>query len=151
MFVPIVCMRFIAKASAIALFAVFSLTATAFAEKPSLGDTWSHIAALPPSTHLHVASDKKGRTCFLISSDDEKLVCSNGKGSSGSSYTFTRAEVKSVKLTRYGRSTLVGLLVGGGAGAGIGAAVGLAAGGGIGGPTDWLRGPTIYLRAGSKQ
>ncbi|MGD0649198.1 MAG: hypothetical protein ABR971_14520, partial [Acidobacteriaceae bacterium] len=83
-----------------------------------------------------------------------------------------RAEVKSVKLTRYGRSTLVGLGIGLGVGAGVGAIAGHAqeqpndffpglsteayaavggsagaiAGAAIGAPTDFLRGPTVYRR-----
>jgi hypothetical protein len=175
--------RCIAKPAAILCLAFIALAATAVAEKPpsqSMGDTWSHIAALPPSTRMHVAADKNGKTCYLVSSDDAKLTCSKGKDSSGDSYTFARADVKSVKLTRKGRSTLVGLLIGGGAGWGVGAlvghfkdpnhpgaildfsglsrdvdtgigiGVGLVGGGVLGVTTDFLRGPTIYQRPGSK-
>jgi hypothetical protein len=109
-------------------------------------------------TRLHVSGDKMGHTCYLLSVDDASLVCGR--------YTFPRAEVKSVKLTRYGVSYAAGAAIGGGAGAGIGLAVikgtivesdkgkgagiGLALGAGIGalvtGPADLFRGPTVYRR-----
>ena len=98
-------------------------------------------------------------TCYLLSVDDAALVCGR--------YTFPRAEVKDVKLTRYGVSYGVGAAIGAGGGAGIGVAVvngngffsndkgkaagiGLILGGVIGalvaGPADLFRGPTVYRR-----
>jgi hypothetical protein len=120
------------------------------------------------------------RTCFLASVDDGKLVCTRGKNLSGANYTFARAEVRSVKLVRYRRSTLAGLGIGLGVGLGVGAiagqlaspktnswldlsaigrevitgiggTLGLVASGAIGGTTDMLRGPTVYLREAPKQ
>jgi hypothetical protein len=100
--------------------------------------------------------------------DDATLRCSKG----GSQYSFERDEVKSVKVTRYTRSTLVGLGIGLGVGAGVGAiaghtqekpgdwfpglateafaavggAGGLLIGGGVGAATDFMKGPTVYRR-----
>jgi hypothetical protein len=85
-------------------------------------DTWHHLAALQPGTHIHIASDKKNRTCFFASADDATLVCSR-KHSGGTQYTFARAEVRTVKLTRYTLSTIAGIGIGAGVGFGIGAAV----------------------------
>ncbi|HEX4308790.1 MAG TPA: hypothetical protein VHZ25_02115 [Acidobacteriaceae bacterium] len=131
------------------------------------------MPALPAGTHIHVSSDKKSHTCYFQSADDASLVCS-GKRGGGRSYSFARSEVRSVKLTRYTVSTLVGMGIGAGLGVGIGAAVspksssntldfsgldrevdiglgaviGFLAGGAVGGPTDFLRGPVVYRRAG---
>jgi hypothetical protein len=149
---------------------------TTQAQSPAITDTWHHLSALPPGTRLHISSDKKSRTCFFASADDQSLICSR-KRSSGTHYTFARSEVRTVKLTRYTLSTVAGMGIGAGAGLGIGAAVGQAAspktdssfdfsgigrdvitgiggvvgfiaGGAIGGPADFLRGPTLYRRPG---
>jgi hypothetical protein len=129
---------------------------------------WDRVRHLPAGTRVHVAGDTKSKTCAIELVDDATLRCSKGN----SQYSFARAEVKSVKLTRYGRSTLAGMGIGLAAGAGVGAiaghaqekpddffpglsteayaavggAAGLIAGGAIGGPTDFLRGPTLYRR-----
>jgi hypothetical protein len=133
---------------------------------------WNRLKALPAHTKVHVAGDRQSKVCAIDMVDEATLQCSKGH----SQYSFVRAEVKSVKLTRYTRSTLAGLGIGLGVGAGVGAIVGraadppqpnafldfsglgrdaitaiggvggLIAGGAIGGPTDFLRGPTIYRR-----
>jgi hypothetical protein len=129
---------------------------------------WGRVKHLPVHTRVHVAGDKQSKTCEIDLVDNATLQCSKGN----SQYSFARAEVKSVKLTRYARSTLVGMGIGLGVGAGVGAiaghaeekpndffpglsteafaavggAVGAIAGAAIGGPTDFLRGPTLYRR-----
>ncbi len=156
----------------LALVIVRASSVAAHAQTPA--DTWHHLAALQPGTHIHISSDKKSRTCFFESADDQNLACSRRR-SSGEKFTFARAEVRTVKLTRYTLSTIAGMGIGAGAGLGIGAAVGqiaspktnssldfsgigrdvitgiggavgFIAGGAIGGPTDFLRGPTLYRR-----
>jgi len=137
-------------------------------QAPSGDVGWDRVRHLPAGTHVHVAGDKQSKTCTLDLVDEATLRCSKGS----SQYSFLRADVKSVKLTRYGRSTLVGTVIGLGVGAGVGAivghaqekpndffpglsteacaavggAVGAIAGAAIGGPTDFLRGPTVYRR-----
>ena len=134
-------------------------TGGARAQAPAAGSNWDHLKALPQHTRLHVSADKMSHTCYLLSVDDATLVCGR--------YTFQRAEVKKVKLTRYGVSYGVGAAIGAGAGAGVGVAlvsgdnifsndkgkaagIGLALGAGIGalatGPADLFRGPTVYQR-----
>ena len=129
---------------------------------------WDRLRRVPVGTRVHVAADSQSKTCAIDLIDEATLRCSKD----ASQYSFLRADVKSVKLTRYGRSTLLGLGIGLGAGAGIGAAAGHAqekpgdffpglsteayaavgaaagalAGAAIGGPTDFLRGPTVYRR-----
>jgi hypothetical protein len=119
---------------------------------------WQRVKHLPVRTKVHIDADKKGRTCLIDAVDDVSLTCSSkGKGS-----IFPRTDIKSVKLTRYGWSTLVGLGMGFGIGAAI-AATGprdsLGRGGAAGiviialpvitGTTDMLRGPVVYRRPGS--
>ena len=137
---------------------VLAIATSALAQAPA-GSNWDHLKALPANTKLHVSVDKGGHTCRLASVDDAALVCG--------SHTFPRAEVKSVKLTRYGASYGIGAAIGAGAGAGIGvavvsgdsffsndkgkaAAIGLVLGAGIGAlatvPMDLFRGPTVYRR-----
>jgi hypothetical protein len=136
-----------------------TLTSAAFAQSPAAGSNWDRLKALPAETKLHVSADKGGATCKLVSVDDAALVC--GK------HTFQRAEVKSIKLTRYGTSYGVGAATGAGVGAGVGVAltsgdsffrddkgkaagIGLILGAAVGalvtGPADLFKGPTVYRR-----
>ena len=176
---PILAFPILSRLSPIILVALFAASSgVAHAQAPASiqADTWRHLSALHPGTHIHISSDKKSRTCFFASADDATLVCSR-KHSGGTQYTFARAEVRTVKLTRYTLSTVAGLGIGVGAGLGIGAAIapavapksnsgldfsgldrevitgiggaiGFLAGGAVGGPTDFLRGPTLYRRPG---
>jgi hypothetical protein len=145
-----------------------SIALPALSESASPGDSWSHLRALPPQARINVAGGRISKVCHFISADDEQLICSSGRRSSAKQFTFARADVRNVKLTRYAESTLAGAGIGAGAGAVVGAAVnsqskgglfsfpaailgitiasGALAGGAIGGPTDFLRGPTIYQR-----
>jgi hypothetical protein len=145
--------------------ALCALRAAAAASTPDLGDTWRNLTALPPHTEMHVSADNEGRTCYLITADEQSLTCGRKDGSAKSQHMYPRPTVKSVKLTRYGISTLAGA----GIGAGVGAAVGFGGtqnpngwfngavrgvftvlGAGLGalacGPADAFRGPTIYKR-----
>lgn len=139
--------------------APIAITTTALAQSPA-GSNWDHVKALPAETRLHVSADKGGATCKLVSVDDSTLIC--GK------HTFQRADVKSIKLTRYGVSVAGGAAIGAGTGIAVGlglaggkdsffgddkgefAAIGAGLGAGVGalitGPADLFRGPTIYRR-----
>ena len=90
------------------------------AQAHSSGCDWNRLKSLPVHTKVHVAGDKQSKVCLIDSVDDATLQCSKGH----SQYSFARAEVKSVKLARYTRSTLVGLGIGLGVGAGVGAIIG---------------------------
>jgi hypothetical protein len=145
--------------------ALCALRAEAAVPSPDLGDTWHNLAALPPHSELHVSADNEGRTCYLIAVDEQSLTCGRKDGGSKGQHVYSRASVKSVKLTRYAISTVAGA----GIGAGVGAAVGFGStqnpqgwfngavrgiftvlGAGLGalacGPTDAFRGPMIYRR-----
>lgn len=159
---------------AIAVSSLPALAQNAVAPPPaaSIADTWNHLAAIAAHTHIHVAADHGGATCYFISADDQNLICGHKDGSDKSRHVFARADVKSVKLTRYGISTIGGA----GIGAGVGAIIGFAAfrpnphalldfsgaargvtialggigGAAVGGPTDMFRGPTVYRRVETK-
>ena len=166
----------LARAVAFALcVAVFSqgLCAPAAAETRTPGDTWSRLSALPNGARMHISADEKSKTCNFVSADDEKLVCSSGRASYAANFTFLRTEVKSVKLTRYGLSTLAGAGIGAGAGAAVGGIAnsrdkggflnlssivigvttlgGALVGAAICGPLDSFRGPTVYRRPGMQR
>jgi hypothetical protein len=128
------------------------------ASPASAASDWQRVERVPLHTKVHVDADKKGRTCLLDSVNDQSLTCTSGH----TGRTFSRAEIKSVKLTRYGWSTLGGLAIGLGVGGAIaatgpsdsiarGAAGGLCivAGAVVGGMTDMFRGPVVYRRPGS--
>jgi hypothetical protein len=141
------------------------LHAQTAAPTPTVADTWDHLNAIPAHAHLHVSSDVGSTTCYFIAADDTTFTCGHQDGGAQGRRTFQRATVKSVKLTRYGVSTLAGAGIGGGAGAivgfastqnpqgwfngavrGVMAGLGGVIGAAICGPTDAFRGPTVYRR-----
>jgi hypothetical protein len=91
--------------------------------RPPAGGNWDRVKALPANTNLHISTDRGGKTCRIFAVTDDTLTCArNGKAGA----VLQLAEIKRIKLTHYGRSTLVG--------AGIGGAIGATAGA-IGGRT----------------
>jgi hypothetical protein len=134
----------------------------------AIADSWHNLSVIAPHTHIHVAADHGGSTCYFIAVDDQDLTCGHKSGSEKGRHVFPRAEVKSVKLTRYGVSTLGGLGIGTGVGAAIGFAanrpdpndflnftgvaraactvIGAVGGTAVGASTDMFRGPTVYRR-----
>lgn len=137
----------------------------------AIADSWNNLSVVAQHTHIHIAADHGGKTCYFISVDDQNVTCGHHDGSEKGRRVFPRAEVKSVKLTRYGLSSLGGAAIGGGAGAIIGVAtsrndssfinlnaayragctlVGALGGTAVGATTDLFRGPTVYRRAETK-
>jgi hypothetical protein len=133
-----------------------------------MGDTWHNLSALPAHSQMHVSVDDGGSTCYLIAVDEQSLTCGRKDGGAKGQHVYPRASVKSVKLTRYGVSTVAGAGIGAGVGLGVGLAGtqnpngwfngairGVLAGLGAGvgalacGPTDAFRGPTVYRRMGN--
>ena len=144
------------------------------AQQAPAGSNWDRVKALPVNTRLHVTTDHGGQTCRIFAVTDDALTCSQGSHTAGP--VLQRAEIKHIKLTHYGRSTLVGAAVGGGIGATAGAiagktkpctpgqlclnGIGIGAGGvaavfgvgagilgaAVGGLTDITRGSSIYIR-----
>lgn len=152
----------------IPVFCAVFVSAHLMAQAPVGGADWKRVEQLPLHTKVHVSSDKMGRVCMVDSVDEGSLTCSAGHVVNTAHYTFSRAEIKSIKVTRYVLSTIGGAGIGAGVGAIIGAAgtqgdndrigitrgqvvgivtlIGGVVGAAIGGPTDFLRGPTVYRR-----
>ncbi len=141
------------------------------ATAPKAGGNWQRVEALPARTHVHISTDHGGTTCRLYAVSDDTLTCEAGSGKAGK--VIQRPEIRHIKLTHYGRSTLVGAGVGGGIGALSGAIAGrnqpcntgfcfnilgpgavaavvgvggAAIGSIVGGTSDMARGSAIYVR-----
>jgi Trk-type K+ transport system membrane component len=99
---------------------VFVLSSTLQAQ-PQAGSNWDHVKALPPQTNLHITTDHGGRTCRIFAVTDDTLTCAHG---SSAGAVLQRAEISHIKLTHYGRSTLISAALGGGVGAAAGAVAG---------------------------
>jgi hypothetical protein len=138
------------------------------------GADWGKVQALPLDTAIRVSAS--GRTtserttvCRLTVVDSDLLRCVETRTvfffPARREREFQRTELRSVKLSRQGLSTLAGAAVGLGAGAGIGAAIDAQAkdqveeghlvtvvlgflggviGSGVGKHTDFVAGPTVY-------
>ena len=85
-----------------------AIASSAPSPTPAIADSWHNLSAIAPHTHIHVAADHGGSTCYFIAVDDQNLTCGHHNGSEKGRHVFPRADVKSVKLTRYGVSTLGG-------------------------------------------
>ncbi len=155
-FVTNACLKFLCLA--------LLLTTPVLAGAQAAGSTWQRVQQLPAHTRIHLTSDKMSRVCTIDSVTDEALLCSAGRMVQTSHYTFTRREIKRIKITRYATSTALGIGIGAGVGIaaieafntdgffrqgeliGVGAAVGGIPGGIIGLTTDFARGPLVYRR-----
>lgn len=96
------------------------VNATALAQQPAVppaGSNWAHVQALPPNTYLHVNARTRHAVCYLTSVDAESLSCSKDTGVGHSQLSFQRAEIRTIKLARRGRSAVLGGAIVGGAGA----------------------------------
>jgi len=157
--------------SALPLPAQNAIASPAPSPSSALADSWHNLSVLAPHAHIHIAADHGGATCYFITADDGNLTCGHKNGSDKGRHVFPRAEVKSVKLTRYAISALGGAGIGAGTGLIIGTAtsrgtsdfinlnglyrascaiVGAFGGTAVGAATDMFRGPTIYRRNETK-
>ncbi|WP_035347216.1 hypothetical protein [Edaphobacter aggregans] len=129
---------------------------------------WDAVKRIPSDRLIRVRSSHRFTVCNFDSADDGSLTCTERHTvffvPTKSSRHFLRSEVQSVRLSRQGVSTVLGMVIGAGAGAGIGAGIdassstredghlatavmtllGGVIGTGIGRHTDFLAGPTIY-------
>src|ERR1035437_4538396 len=102
--------------------------------QPPAGSNWQHVQALPAGNSLNVNARTSHLACKLKSVDADTLTCTHGKD-----VVFQRSEILSIKIPRRGRSTLIGLAIGGGAGSAIGFGVGTNNSNGFFGP-NFMRG-----------
>ncbi|MDP9051846.1 MAG: hypothetical protein M3O31_14170 [Acidobacteriota bacterium] len=106
------------RTSMLWLVLVFALSAHAAQPgQPVAGSNWQHIQVLPAGTSINVKARSSHASCKVKSVDADSLTCTDKKD-----MVFQRTEVVSIKISRRGRSTLVGLGIGGVLGAAIGAA-----------------------------
>lgn len=144
-----------------------AITSSAPSPSHAIADSWHNLSVIAPHTHIHVAADRGGATCYFIAVDDQSLTCGHRNAADKGRHVFARADIKTVKLTRYAVSSLGGAAIGGGTGAIIGVATsrgtsdfinmnglyraacavtGAFGGAAVGAATDMFRGPTVYRR-----
>lgn len=102
--------------------AVFAVSTASFTQQPATppeGSNWQHVQALPLGANIHVKAGRSSASCKLKAVDADSLTCTSSKD-----LTFQRAEITSIGIPRRGRSSLIGLAIGGGAGAITGFAIG---------------------------
>jgi hypothetical protein len=93
--------------------------------QPPAGSNWQHVQALPIGTSIHVNAQKRHAVCTLKAIDADTLTCDRDTGVGTKELVFQRPEIKTIKLTRRGRSALLGGAIGAGAGALAGGIVGI--------------------------
>jgi len=106
-----------------ALLAFTALSATAQQVVPSsvvappAGSNWQHVQVLPVGTSINVKARSSHASCKVKRVDADSLTCTDKKD-----IAFQRTDVVSIKISRRGRSTLIGLAAGAGGAGAIGAA-----------------------------
>lgn len=108
--------------SALTTLTARSQEAPAPASQPKAGSNWARVKALPARTRIHISKDHGSTTCRVFAVTDDTLTCEAGLGKAG--HVIQRPEIRTIKLTHYGRSALVGAGIGGGIGAISGAIAG---------------------------
>lgn len=83
---------------------------------------WRRVESLAPNSRLKVSATKNGGECVLQSVSADGIVCLHGR----STRSVQRADIKSIRLVRRGKSAVAGLAIGAGIGAGAGAGIGSA-------------------------
>jgi hypothetical protein len=86
---------------------------------PLAGSNWQRVQALAAGTSINVKARASHASCKLKSVDADTLTCTHGKD-----LVFQRTDIVNIKVPHRGRSTLIGLAIGGGTGALIGVATG---------------------------
>jgi hypothetical protein len=86
--------------------------------QPRANSAWERVQTLPAGLSINVKSRTTHASCKLKTVDADSLTCTHGKD-----IVFQRTDILNIKAPHRGRSTLVGLVIGGGAGAGVGAGI----------------------------
>jgi uncharacterized protein YcfJ len=85
------------------------------------GPSWERLAGLPAGVSIHVNTKSRHVACKFKSAEADAVTCVSG---GAKTEVFPRAEIRTVKLARRGRSILAGMGIGAAGGAIIGAASG---------------------------
>src|ERR1700761_5265145 len=83
---------------------------------------WLPVTRLAPGTALKISASKGGGHCVLQSVSDSAVSCRHRS----STREVRREDIKRIRISRRGVSTVTGLAIGAGAGAGAGAGIGSA-------------------------
>ena len=111
---------------AILTFPAFSTSsAQPAAAAPPAGSNWQHVQALPIGTGIRVTASKHPVVCTLTAVNADTLACDHDYRFEVHNLVFQRAQIRTIKLTRRGRSALFGGAIGAGAGATIGGIQGI--------------------------
>ena len=98
--------------------AIWSANAqTAAVPQPPAGSNWQHVQALPIGTSIQVKANARPIVCTLTAVDADSLACDHDYRFEVHKLVFQRAEIRTIKLTRRGRSALLAASIGAGAGA----------------------------------
>ena len=97
--------------------ALLNASAQAAAAPPPAGSNWQNVQALPAGTSVEVQASKRHLACTLTAVDADTLACDRNYRFTIQKVVFQRAEIRTVKLTRRGRSAIFGAVIGAGAGA----------------------------------
>ncbi len=93
-----------------ALLAFTTLSASAQQTvQPPAGSNWQHVQVLPVGTSLYVNAQTRHTACKLKSDDADTLTCTDA----GKDVVFQRTEIFTIKISRRGRSALIGAAPGG--------------------------------------
>jgi hypothetical protein len=98
---------------------------TAVAPQQPAGSNWQHVQALPIGTSIQVRAAKRPIVCTLTAVDATSLACDHNYRFEVHKLVFQRAEIRTVKLTRRGRSALLAAAIAAGAGATAGGIQGI--------------------------
>ena len=63
---------------------------------------WRQVEGLGPHSKIIIKGDKQNAVCFVHFVEDQQLTCSRSEEIGSAILTFTRSEVKSIKLVRGG-------------------------------------------------
>jgi hypothetical protein len=91
--------------------------AQATAAPPPAGSDWRNVQALPVGTSIQVKASARPMVCTLTAVDVDTLACDRNYRFTVQKLVFQRADIRSIKLTRRGRSAVFGATIGAGAGA----------------------------------
>ncbi len=89
------------------------------------GSNWQHVQALPIGTNIQVTASKRPIVCTLTAVAADSLACDHNYRFEVHKLVFQRAEIRTVKLTRRGRSAVLAAAIGAGAGATAGGIQGI--------------------------
>ena len=99
--------------SSILLGATLPLPAQSAPSTPAISG-WSRVQALTANTSLHISARTHNAHCRLKTVEADTLTCVVADGAR--TEVYQRSDIKSIKVPHRGRSTVVGLAIGGGAG-----------------------------------